>query len=258
MSDFVSHVGYFPFCVGYEPEFLRTYGPSIVPSYSSVLKIPLKEAMSLYWKAKKARIKFEFNYSGFNINFDPVLPPIGREQQDFSLVFDQEVPFYLTMPEKNERMDNRVCFDETKNEPFLSFSSPVSGGGTFEFYLTFFFSGFESREEYRVFLDKEKPEDVIPASSTGWWPPISVDDEVFVNLSFLATHTGEPAYSQVFFRSAPHLIPEETSGGGVFRRHSFLKIKINGIVYDVETLIDTIPALSPPNTIIELEIFNSL
>jgi hypothetical protein len=253
MSNIVSHVGYFPFCVGYEPEFLRNYGSLQLPAYNTVLKIPLKDAINLYWKAKSARLKLILNYQGFNVTVVPDLPPIAREYQNFSLTVDEEIPFYTTMPEKNERMDKRVCFDETQNEPFLTFSTPVSGGGIFDFYFTLFFSGFESREEYRVFLDKEKP-NIAPLSSTGWWPPVSIDDEVFVNLLLFATHTGEPAYSQVFFSSTPHQIPEFTINEVTFGRHSFLRIKINNNVYDVETYITTIPALTPVTTIIELEI----
>jgi hypothetical protein len=157
------------------------------------------------------------------------------------------------MPQKNERMDERTCFDLEENEPFLTFSSPVSGGGIFNFYLTFFFSGFESKEEYRVFLDTEKPE-VAPLASSGWWPSISAQEEVFVNMYFVATHAGDPAYSFASFESIPHSVPEFTQNDLVFGRHSLLRIKINNVIYDVETYNITTAASTPATTIFNLDI----
>lgn len=261
MSNTVSHLRYFPFCVGYEPEFEYPFFGGGVDGYTSVLRMKLKDAVALYWKPKKARLYFNLSYSGFLETVDPELPPIGRVPQVFTLSIDEELDFYTTDTLKNEKMKNRVCFNEDSNEPFLSFSSPVGGGGILNFYISFFtntYFGQPSPITNRVFLDIEKPDPFFPNATTDWWPPVFPNNEVFVNVFFVVTHFGSPAYSQYYAVQGPHTIPEISGTTPpnflLPRRHGFLKIKINNTIYDVETLVYGGPIESLEGTIYNLDI----
>jgi hypothetical protein len=225
MAKAFNHLGYFPFCVGVEPEFkTNIFFPStiFVDAYNAVIKMSLQDAMALYWKARSARVVADFSWTGV-LNFGPPFPA-GLVETGFSLNVDTELNFYNQSNKQNEPRE-RVCFDQQENEPLIAAEFPVSGGGSMEFYLTCFFNRipyrFNSINVSRVFVKSNQEQ------------PQNKQDEVYVNMFFLCRQVGEFLYSGIRIENRPY---EYNNINSELLVNSTINVIINGNTYNVQTL----------------------